>query len=74
MKDTYLSILRHLLTAIGTVLVAHGCLTDSALTDIVGAAIGLVGAVWGPVDEYLAAKIKASAPSAAPAATIPPSA
>jgi hypothetical protein len=74
MKDTYLSLLRHLLTAIGAVLVARGYINDSALTDIVGATIGLVGAVWGPVDEYLAAKnSKIAATQAALAqASIPP--
>lgn len=56
MKDTILSIIRHALTGAGAALVAKGYLNTSSLNEIVGAAIGLVGAVWGPLDEFLAAK------------------
>lgn len=56
MKDTILSIIRHALTAAGAALVAKGYLNNTDLTEIVGALVGLIGAVWGPVDEYIAAK------------------
>lgn len=60
MKDTILSILRHLLTAGGAYLVTKGFISDSASQEVVGALVGLIGAVWGPVDEYFAAKKNSS--------------
>lgn len=56
MKETVLSILRHALTAGGAALVAKGYVSDAGLTQIVGAVVALVGAVWGPLDEYIAAR------------------
>lgn len=56
MKDTILSILRHLLTAGGAYLVTKGFVSDFGAQEVVGALVGLIGAVWGPIDEYFAAK------------------
>lgn len=61
MKDTILSILRHVLTAAGAALVAKGYVSDTGLTEVVGATVGLIGALWGPIDEYLHAKKVAAA-------------
>lgn len=55
-KDTVLSIIRHLLTFAGGLVVAKGYLSDSTVTQIAGAVPGFIGLVWGAVDEYLAAK------------------
>jgi hypothetical protein len=61
MKDTVLSVLRHFLTAVGASLVAKGYLSNGAETELIGAVIGLIGAAWGPIDEYLAAKARKGA-------------
>lgn len=55
-KETILSALRHLLTAAGAIAITHGYATDSQIHELVGGAIALLGAVWGPLDEYLAAR------------------
>lgn len=56
MKDTILSITRHLLTFGGGLLVAKGVLSESTMTQLVGAIPGFVGLLWGAFDEYLPAK------------------
>lgn len=56
MKDTILSLLRHALTFGGGYLVAKGLLNDTTLGTLIPAVVTAVGAVWGAVDEYLAAK------------------
>lgn len=56
MKDTILSLLRHALTFGGGFLVAKGLLSDSTLGTLIPAVVTAIGAVWGAVDEYLAAK------------------
>ncbi len=55
-KETSLSALRHLLTALGAIAASRGYATESQSTEIVGAIVLLVGAVWGPLDEYLTAQ------------------
>lgn len=55
-KETLASALRHLLTAIGAVGVTHGYLSNSQMAEVVGAIVALFGAIWGPLDEYLAAR------------------
>lgn len=59
-KDTLLSILRHLLTFGGGFVVAKGYLSESLVTQLIGAVPAAVGWLWGAVDEYRAWK-KASA-------------
>jgi len=54
MKQATLSAIRHLLTAVGAIGVTRGVFTDSQLVEIVGAIIGLVGVIWGPLDEWIA--------------------
>ncbi|RRJ96862.1 hypothetical protein Ga0100231_024150 [Opitutaceae bacterium TAV4] len=56
MKDTILSILRHLLTIGGGVLVTRGVLGESTVEGLAGTAIAFIGGVWGAVDEYRASK------------------
>lgn len=59
-KDTILSILRHLLTFVGGLVVAKGYLSESLATQLIGGIPTFIGAAWGAVDEYRAWK-KASA-------------
>lgn len=56
MKDTILSLLRHALTFGGGFLLAKGLLSDATLNAVIPAIVTAVGACWGAVDEYLAAK------------------
>ena len=52
MKDAVLSSLRHALTFVGAVVAASGWGGASHLETIGGAAIALVGAIWGVYDEW----------------------
>ncbi len=56
MKETYLSIIRHALTALGVFLVSRGIINEGSLQEITGTVIALVGGLWGAYDEYAAAK------------------
>lgn len=42
-----LSIVRHVLTAVGGIAVAKGYIDSDTLTQVVGAVVTLVGAGWG---------------------------
>lgn len=55
-KDTILSLIRHALTFGGGFLVAKGMLTESSLGTLVPSVAAAIGAIWGAVDEYLAAR------------------
>lgn len=55
-KQTFLSALRHVFTALGGIAIAHGYATQSQLTELAGALPLLLGAIWGPLDEYLSAR------------------
>ena len=46
-KDQVLSVLRHILTFGGGLLVAKGTLDAGLVAEATGALLGLVGAVWG---------------------------
>lgn len=54
MKNTILSVIRHLLTIAGGVLVTKGILSESTVTQLVGALPGVIGLLWGAIDEYRA--------------------
>lgn len=59
MKDVMLSIIRHLLTAAGVVLVSRGVVSALVAQEVIGSTVALIGMIWGPVDEYLnAQKVK----------------
>ena len=53
MSPAIQSSLRHFLTALGAVLVTRGVATESQIVEIAGAVVGLVGAIWGPLDEWI---------------------
>jgi len=55
-KETFLSALRHLLTLVGGIAATHGWISKSEAIELVGALVALVGFIWGPLDEYLAAR------------------
>lgn len=48
-KDQVLGIIRHTLTFVGGILVAKGLIDEGMLTEIVGGAVTLVGAIWSVV-------------------------
>lgn len=56
MKDTILSIIRHLLTFGGGLLAARGLLSDETIIALAAAVPTFIGLVWGASDEYIAAK------------------
>lgn len=45
-KEQILGIVRHSLTFIGGILIMKGLIDESTLTEITGATVALVGAVW----------------------------
>lgn len=49
-KEQVFSLIRHILSAVGGILVGKGLLDDSTLTTIVGAVIALVGLIWSIID------------------------
>lgn len=55
-KDTILSLIRHALTFGGGYVVSKGLLSDSLVTELVGAIPTAIGVIWGMLDEYLAWK------------------
>lgn len=62
MKNTLLSVLRHVLTAVGAAVVAKNAAKHPELgmvnvETIVGGIIGAVGMIWGPRDEYKAERM-----------------
>lgn len=61
MNQAALSAIRHLLTAVGAIAAARGWVTESVAAEIVGAAVALIGTVWGPLDEWIAARKATSA-------------
>jgi len=54
-KDAILSLIRHILTFTGGILVARGIFSEAAFIDISGSLLTLIGTTWGVVDEHLAA-------------------
>lgn len=51
MKDAILGLIRHALTAGGGYIVGKGLLDASSMTEIVGAAMTLIGAAWSVYDK-----------------------
>ena len=56
MKDTYLSLLRHLLSLAGGVAISRGLVTQSQAVELGGALVALAGMLWGSLDEWIAAR------------------
>lgn len=50
-KEQLLGVLRHVLTFVGGVVVAKGYTDNTTVTEIIGAAMTLAGAVWSIVDK-----------------------
>lgn len=53
-KDQVLSAVRHTLTFLGGFAVAKGFVDATGLTEIVGALVTLIGAVWGVLSKKTA--------------------
>jgi hypothetical protein len=56
MKNTVLSIVRHLLTIACGIAVGKGLFSEATATELVTGVIGFSGLVWGAIDEYKASK------------------
>lgn len=54
-KDQILGIIRHTLTFIGGILVMRGIVDETAVTEIIGAGVTLVGTIWSIIDKNVAA-------------------
>ena len=50
-KDQVLGIIRHVLTAVGSILVIKGYTDEVTTTTAIGAIITAVGAIWSIVDK-----------------------
>jgi len=50
-KEQILGIVRHTLTFVGGILVMRGIVDETTVTEIVGGAITLTGAIWSIVDK-----------------------
>ncbi len=48
-KEQLLGIVRHTITFVGGILITKGYIDDSILTEIVGGATALAGAIWSIV-------------------------
>ncbi len=46
MKDQVLGIVRHALTFVGGIIIAHGLVDDALFQEILGGVMTLVGAIW----------------------------
>ncbi len=53
--DQILGLIRHILTAVGGVLVAKGIADEGTVTTVVGGLIGIGGAIWSWWDKREAA-------------------
>lgn len=57
MKNTYLSLFRHILTIAGGMVVANNPhISETVVQTGSGVALAAVGALWGMIDEHLAEK------------------
>jgi len=72
MTQAQQSAIRHLLSIVGGIVVAHGFLTQSQAELIAGPATALIGAVWGIYDEHRAEKLARQNPAHQPAPLINP--
>lgn len=54
MKNTILSIVRHVLTAVGAYYVAQGKISEGDASAILGALTAIAALVWGAADENIA--------------------
>lgn len=54
MKNTILSVIRHVLTAAGAYLVAKGKISEADVGAISGAVLAVIGLLWGATDEHIA--------------------
>jgi hypothetical protein len=48
-REQVLGIVRHTLTFVGGIIVTKGLIDESTLTEIVGAAVTLTGAIWSVI-------------------------
>lgn len=56
MKDSILSVIRHLLGIAGAYAVGKGWLSEHTSAELVVGIVSFAGLIWGASDEYLASK------------------
>lgn len=59
MKNSVLSLIRHLLTAAGAYAVGKGIFSEQLMLEVVAFATTIIGGGWGIWDEYRAERAKA---------------
>ena len=52
-RDQVTSLIRHILSAVGGILIAKGLLDESTVMAVIGAVLGIVGIVWSIKDHNL---------------------
>lgn len=50
-KEQYLGIIRHGLTFIGGIIVMKGLVDETIVTELTGAAMTLIGAIWSIIEK-----------------------
>jgi hypothetical protein len=50
-KEQVLGIVRHTLTFVGGILITRGLIDETAVTEIIGGVITLIGTVWSVIDK-----------------------
>ena len=50
-KEQVLGIIRHALTFVGGILVMHGLVDETIVTEIVGGVMTLTGTIWSIIDK-----------------------
>lgn len=68
-KDTILSLIRHAMTFGGGFLVGKGLLSGETLSIVIPSIVSAIGALWGAVDEFQAAKKAQAVATTAPVTT-----
>ena len=53
-KEQVMGIIRHVFTFVGGILLAKGVTTEAGISEISGAAITLIGAIWSVVSKKTA--------------------
>ena len=50
-KEQIMGIIRHALTFVGSIIVMKGLVDETTITEIIGGAMTLTGAVWSIIDK-----------------------
>jgi hypothetical protein len=50
-REQVLGVIRHTLTFIGGVVISKGIATDATVTEVIGAVMTLIGAIWSVIEK-----------------------